>query len=182
MKAQSDSVYCSFQNDKYPGLELKTSRFLVLNPEDVGKSTLAADMTTGLAVGETFAMNLSTFGKDEKVEVDFGDGELKEFTLSDTPQEVSGEVKGANIKVYTTSGVQLKDFDASGMKLTSANIFKSKAIRNLNLNNNEISEIDLSGNLKFNSIQLDNNKLTTLSIKGLTNTKMLAVTIISLRA
>lgn len=174
LKAQSDSVYCSFQNDKYPGLELKTSRFLVLNPEDVGKSTLAADMTTGLAVGETFAMNLSTFGKDEKVEVDFGDGELKEFTLSDTPQKVSGEVKGANIKVYTASGVQLKDFDASGMKLTSANIFKSKAIRNLNLNNNELSEIDLSGNLKFNSIQLDNNKLTTLSLTGLTNTMMLS--------
>lgn len=174
LKAQSDSVYCSFQNDKYPGLELKTSRFLVLNPEDVGKSTLAADMTTGLAVGETFAMNLSTFGKDEKIEVDFGDGELKEFTLSDTPQKVSGEVKGANIKVYTASGVQLKDFDASGMKLTSANIFKSKAIRNLNLNNNELSEIDLSGNLKFNSIQLDNNKLTTLSLTGLTNTMMLS--------
>ena len=174
LKVQSDSVYCSFKNDKYPGLELKTNRFLVLNPEDVGKSTLAADMTTGLAVGETFAMNLSTFGKDEKVEVDFGDGELKEFTLSDTPQEVSGEVKGANIKIYTASGVQLKDFDASGMKLTSANIFKSKAIRNLNLNNNELSEIDLSGNLKFNSIQLDNNKLTTLSLTGLTNTKMLS--------
>lgn len=174
LKAQSDSVYCSFQNDKYPGLELKTSRFLVLNPEDVGKPTLAADMTTGLAVGETFAMNLSTFGKDEKIEVDFGDGELKEFTLSDTPQKVSGEVKGANIKVYTASGVQLKDFDASGMKLTSANIFKSKAIRNLNLNNNELSEIDLSGNLKFNSIQLDNNKLTTLSLTGLTNTMMLS--------
>lgn len=174
LKAQSDSVYCSFQNDKYPGLELKTSRFLVLNPEDVGKPTLAADMTTGLAVGETFAMNLSTFGKDEKIEVDFGDGELKEFTLSDTPQKVSGEVKGANIKVYTASGVQFKDFDASGMKLTSANIFKSKAIRNLNLNNNELSEIDLSGNLKFNSIQLDNNKLTTLSLTGLTNTMMLS--------
>lgn len=174
LKVQSDSVYCSFKNDKYPGLELKTSRFLVLNPEDVGKSTLAVDMTTGMTVGETFAMNLSTFGKDEKVEVDFGDGELKEFTLSDALQKVSGEVKGANIKVYTASGVQLKDFDASGMKLTSANIFKSKAIRNLNLNNNELSEIDLSGNLKFNSVQLDNNKLTTLSLRALTNTKMLS--------
>lgn len=172
LKVQSDSVYCSFKNDKYPGLELKTSRFLVLNPEDVGKSTLAADMTTGLAVGETFAMNLSTFGKDEKVKVDFGDGELKEFTLSDTPQEVSGEVKGENIKVYTSSGVQLKDFDASGMKLTSVNLFKSKAIRNLNLNNNELSEIDLSGNISFNSIQLDNNKLTSLSLRGINNTKM----------
>ena len=83
-------------------------------------------------------------------------------------------VKGANIKVYTASGVQLKDFDASEMKLTSANIFKSKAIRNLNLNNNELSEIDLSGNLKFNSVQLDNNKLTTLSLRALTNTKMLS--------
>lgn len=174
LKAQSDSVYCTFRNDKYPGLELKTIRFLVLNPEDVGKSTLAVDMTTGMTVGETFAMNLSTFGKDEKVEVDFGDGELKEFTLSDALQKVSGEVKGANIKVYTASGVQLKDFDASGMKLTSANIFKSKAIRNLNLNNNELSEIDLSGNLKFNSVQLDNNKLTTLSLRALTNTKMLS--------
>lgn len=174
LKAQTDSVYCTFRCDAYPSLSLSTTRFMVLNPEDMGKSTLAADMTTGMAVGETFTMNVATFGKDEKVEVDFGDGELKEFTLSDTPQEVSGEVKGANIKVYTASGVQLKDFDASGMKLTSVNLFKSKALRNLNLNNNELSEIDLSGNLKFNSIQLDNNKLTTLSIKGLTNTKMLS--------
>ena len=155
LKAQSDSVYCSFQNDKYPGLELKTSRFLVLNPEDVGKSTLAADMTTGMAVGETFTMNVATFGKDEKVEVDFGDGELKEFTLSDTPQEITGEVKGANIKVYTASEVQLKDFDASGMKLTNVNIFKSKALKNLNLNDNELSEIDLSGNLSFNLLLSD---------------------------
>lgn len=171
LKTQEDSVYCTFTCDAYPYLSLSTSRFMVLNPEDMGKSTLAADMTTSMAVGETFAMNVATFGKDEKVEVDFGDGELKEFTLSDTPQEVSGEVKGANIKVYTASGVQLKDFDASGMKLTSVNLFKSKALRNLNLNNNELSEIDLSGNISFNSIQLDNNKLTTLSLRGLTNTK-----------
>lgn len=172
LKAQTDSVYCTFRCDAYPKLSLSTTRFMVLNPEDMGKSTLAADMTTGMAVGETFAMNVATFSKDEKVEVDFGDGELKEFTLSDTPQEISGEVKGANIKVYTASGVQLKDFDVSGMKLTSVNIFKSKALRNLNLNNNELSEIDLSGNLQFNSIQLDNNKLTTLSLRGINNTTM----------
>lgn len=174
LKAQNDSVYCTFKNDRYPWLELKTMRFLVLNPEDVGKSKLAAELTTGMAAGETFTMNVATFGKDEKVEVDFGDGELKEFTLSDTPQEVSGEVKGANIKVYTASGVQLKDFDASGMKLTSVNLFKSKALKNLNLNNNELSEIDLSGNLSFNSIQLDNNKLTTLSLRGINNAKSLS--------
>lgn len=174
LKSQTDSVYCTFRNDKYPNLELKTTRFMVLNPEDMGKSTLAADMTTGLSVGETFSMKVATFSKDEKIEVDFGDGELKEFTMSDTPQQVSGEVKGANIKVYTASGVQLKDFDASGMKLSSVNIFKSKALRNLNLNNNELSEIDLSGNLNFNSIQLDNNKLSKLSIKGLTNAKSLS--------
>mgnify|MGYP002232073641 CR=1 FL=1 len=106
-------------------------------------------MTTGLAVGETFAMNLSHSVRMKRLRLTLVTVNFKEFTLSDTPQEISGEVKGANIKVYTTSGVQLKDFDASGMKLTSANIFKSKAIRNLNLNNNEISEIDLSGNLKI---------------------------------
>lgn len=174
LKAQEDSVYCTFRCDAYPGLSLSTTRFMVLNPEDMGKSTLAADMTTGMAVGETFTMNVATFGKDEKVEVDFGDGELKEFILSDTPQEVSGEVKGANIKVYTASGVQLKDFDASGMKLTSVNLFKSKALKNLNLNDNELSEIDLSGNLSFKSIQLDNNKLTTLSLRGINNAKSLS--------
>lgn len=169
LKTQEDSVYCTFRCDAYPSLSLSTTRFMVLNPEDMGKSTLAADMTTGMAVGETFAMNLATFGKDEKVEVDFGDGELKEFTLSDTPQKVSGEVKGANIKVYTASGVQLKDFDASGMKLSSVNINKSRALNNLNLNNNDLTEIDLSNNFSFRTIQLDNNKLTTLSVKGLNN-------------
>lgn len=174
LKTQEDSVYCTFRSTAYPSLSLSTVRFMVLNPEDMGKSTLAADMTTGLSVGETFSMKVATFSKDEKIEVDFGDGELKEFTLSDMPQEITGEVKGANMKVYTASGVQLKDFDASGMKLTSVNLFKSKALRNLNLNNNELSEIDLSGNLNFNSIQLDNNKLSKLSIKGLTNAKSLS--------
>ena len=174
LKAQEDSVYCTFRCDAYPGLSLSTTRFMVLNPEDMGKSTLAAELTTGMAAGETFTMNVATFGKDEKVEVDFGDGELKEFTLSDTPQEITGEVKGANIKVYTASEVQLKDFDASGMKLTSVNIFKSKALKNLNLNDNELSEIDLSGNLSFKSIQLDNNKLTTLSLRGINNAKSLS--------
>lgn len=174
LKTQEDSVYCTFRSTAYPSLSLSTVRFMVLNPEDMGKSTLAADMTTGLSVGETFSMKVATFSKDEKIEVDFGDGELKEFTMSDTPQQVSGEVKGANIKVYTASGVQLKDFDASGMKISSVNIFKSKALRNLNLNNNELSEIDLSGNLNFNSIQLDNNKLSKLSIKGLTNAESLS--------
>lgn len=174
LKAQEDSVYCTFRCDAYPGLSLSTTRFMVLNPEDMGKSTLAAELTTGMAAGETFTMNVATFGKDEKVEVDFGDGELKEFTLSDTPQEITGEVKGANIKVYTASEVQLKDFDASGMKLTNVNIFKSKALKNLNLNDNELSEIDLSGNLSFNSIQLDNNKLTTLSLRGINNAKSLS--------
>lgn len=169
LKTQEDSVCCKFSCDAYPYLALSTSRFMVLNPEDMGKSTLAADMTTGMAVGETFAMNLATFGKDEKVEVDFGDGELKEFTLSGTPQKVSGEVKGANIKVYTASGVQLKDFDASGMKLSSVNINKSRALNNLNLNNNDLTEIDLSNNFSFRTIQLDNNKFTTLSVKGLNN-------------
>lgn len=169
LKTQEDSVYCTFRCDAYPSLSLSTTRFMVLNPEDMGKSTLAAEMTTGMAVGETFAMNLATFGKDEKVEIDFGDGELKEFTLSDTPQKVSGEVKGANIKVYTASGVQLKDFDASGMKLSSVNINKSRALNNLNLNNNDLTEIDLSNNFSFRTIQLDNNKFTTLSVKGLNN-------------
>lgn len=172
LKTQEDSVYCTFRCDAYPSLSLSTSRFMVLNPEDMGKSTLAAEMTTGMSVGETFTMNVSTFGKDEKVEVDFGDGKLKEFVLSDTPQEVSGEVKGADIKVYTASEVQLKDLDASGMKLSSVNINKSRALRNLNLNNNELSEIDLSDNLSMSSVQLDNNNLTALSVNGINNAKL----------
>lgn len=174
LKAQEDSVCCKFSCDAYPYLTLTTTRFMVLNPEDMGKSTLAAEMTTGMAVGETFAMNLATFGKDEKVEVDFGDGELKEFTLSDTPQNISGELKGSNVKVYTASQVQLKDLDVKGMKLTGVDIKKSRALMNLNLNNNELTEIDLSNNFSFNSIQLDNNKLTTLSLKGINNAKSLS--------
>lgn len=98
LKTQEDSVYCTFTCDAYPYLSLSTSRFMVLSPEDMGKSTLAADMTTSMAVGETFAMNVATFGKDEKVEVDFGDGELKEFTLSDTPQEISVRLRAQTLR------------------------------------------------------------------------------------
>lgn len=174
LKTQADSVYCSARCSEYPLLTLKTRRFLLRNPEDMGKVTLAAELTTGMSVGENFVMNLSSFGKDEKIEVDFGDGETKEFLLSDAVAEVSGTLKGNNVKVYTAPEVQLKDLQINGMKLNSVSIKPSKAIQNLNLSNNDLSEIDLSGNMRLNSIVLDGNKLTELNVKNSSPTVLLS--------
>lgn len=174
LKTQADSVYCSARCSEYPLLTLKTRRFLLRNPEDMGKVTLAAELTTGMSVGENFVMNLSSFGKDEKIEVDFGDGETKEFLLSDAVAEVSGTLKGNNVKVYTAPEVQLKDLQINGMKLNSVSIKPSKAIQNLNLSNNDLSEIDLSGNMRLNSIVLDGNKLTMLNVKNISSTSYLS--------
>lgn len=174
LKTQADSVYCSARCSEYPSLILNTKRFLLRNPEDMGKATLAAELTTGMSVGENFVMNLSSFGKDEKIEVDFGDGETKEFLLSDAVAEVSGTLKGNNVKVYTAPEVQLKDLQINGMKLNSVSIKPSKAIQNLNLSNNDLSEIDLSGNMRLNSIVLDGNKLTELNVKNSTEMALLS--------
>ena len=165
LKTQSDSVYCSFKTDKYPGLILKTTRFLVLNPEDIGKSSLAVDLTTDKPIGETFAVTMSVCGGEKNVEIDFGDSKLKEFTLIDGGQKVSGEIKGRNIKIYTASEVQITDFEASGMQISDIKLNNSRALQTLNLQDNNLSSIDLSGNLKLTKLMLDDNKLTRLNVK-----------------
>lgn len=171
LKSQPDSVYCEMKRDVFGGLAIQTEKFLVRNPEDMGKPSLALSMTTDKQLGETFSMQLSAYKADSEIEVDFGDGVLKPFTLSDGELSdgqvglISGELKGREIKVYTHTGIQLKELRVNDQLLSDIDIRYSHALNVLDVERNNLESIDFSGSLCLKSAFLDHNKLTELNVK-----------------
>lgn len=167
LKTQADSCYLEITNEAFPYLTLKTTKFMVLAPSDMGKNTLALEFTTNKAAGEEIRLNLSALEPKAKIFADFGDGELKEFTITSyiNPfgEPVKGTLKSANVKVYTAKGVQLRDIQLPSLQISSISLLKSHALSTLDLSGNEITEIDLKGNMKMTSVNLDNNMIQSLS-------------------
>lgn len=164
LKEQSDSVFVSMRNPGFPGVPQHTSKFMIRKAEDLGKNSLAFEYTTSKAIGENCSVNMAAYTPNSKVYIDWGDGELQEYTINTyindrygRPQ--SGTKKGDNIKIYTAKGVQLKEIRLQGGKATSIDMSKSHALQTINFSNNELTELNFDGNLKLQTVNVENNKL-----------------------
>lgn len=168
LKEQSDSVFVSMKNDGFPGISQHTSKFMIRKAEDLGKNSLAFEYTTSKEIGTTGSLRMASFTPNSKVYIDWGDGELKEYTITTyindrygTPQ--SGTLKSDRVKVYTAKGVQIKEIRASSSQITSIDLSKSHALQTLNLSSNELTEINFDGNLKLQTVNVERNQLKELN-------------------
>lgn len=168
LKAQTDSVYISAKNPAFPAIELKTTKFMILDEGSLGRNNLAFEYTHSKEVGESCSLSLSAYKSGSKVYVDFGDGELKEFTvnasISNYGPKITGTLAGKTIKVYTPKGVQIKEIRMPSSNITDINVYNAHALQILNLSKNELTELDLTGNYRLDQLIVDDNKLTELSL------------------
>lgn len=169
LKAQKDSVYCQVLHEMYPEMWHNTTKFLVLNPEDMGKYSLAFEFSTTKNIGDALLLRMSAFEPESKIKVDFGDGQLVDYTINNylptsSSDYILGEIKGESLKVYTASGVQIKQLVLPDGKVNDIRVNASHAIQTLDLSGNELTGIDLSGNFKLMELDLDNNQIDTLLI------------------
>lgn len=166
LKAQADSVYISAKNPAFPALELKTTKFMILDEASLGQNNLAFEYTHSKEIGESCSLSLSAYKAGSKIYVDFGDGELKEFTvnasISNYGPKVTGTIAGETIKVYTAKGVQIKEIRMPSSKITGMNVYDSHALQILNLSKNELTKLDLTGNRRLGQLTVDDNQLTEL--------------------
>ena len=167
---QPDSVYCQVLHSDFAGLYWKTSKFMIKNPEDIGKSSLAFEFTTDKAVDEYITMSLAALEQDSEVEIDFGDGQLQTFKLKNyiSPYggSLTGLLKGNTVKVYAKPGVQLSTIYIMGQKVKTINLLSSYALSDIDLSNNLLTEIDLSHQFKLKNLILRKNQLKELVVSG----------------
>ena len=166
LKAQADSVYISAKNPAFPALELKTTKFMVLDEGSLARNNLAFEYTHSKEVGESCSLSLSAYKSGSKVYVDFGDGELKEFTvnasISNYGPKITGTLAGKTIKVYTPKGVQIKEIRMPSSNITDINVYNAHALQILNLSKNELTKLDLTGNRRLGQLTVDDNQLSEL--------------------
>lgn len=119
--------------------------------------TLTTTKESGL-FGFTVWTNIADDGTAGGVLVDFGDGVLKEYPYSGSVS-INNDLQGNVVKVYSrTEGLGLEYFACYDQQITDVAI-DAPMLNTLNLQDNEISEIDLSGCPILEQIILEGNKL-----------------------
>lgn len=174
LKECPDSVYMEFYNPEFPDYPLRTSSFVVKSKEDYGKPSVISSWNGDYAQDNTVALQVGVLGASPenpaKVYVDFGDGNLQEFTVTTSalPEEanITGTSKGYGQKtlavpdgvfitafgmhhpvysVNTDKMTQLLDLDLSGCGLYSVDLTMNYNLQRLDLSENQLSVIDLKG-------------------------------------
>ncbi len=109
-----------------------------------------------------------------KVSIDWGDGVLQEYDVTDYdldwPTEINGTIAGAGtVKIY---GTDITDFTASydkvedASRISAVDLTNAPALERLDLNGNVITGIDLSKNANLLNVILSSNKLASLDLKA----------------
>lgn len=174
LKAQKDSVYFQALHELYDGLFLQTQKMCIKDPADIGKPDEVLRFTTGIESGNKLSFELTSNIPNAKIYIDFGDKELKEYTIQTYINPYGGRISGAvsgngDIVVYADQGVYLTNLQLSNNQITSIDLSKSRNIHTLNIGYNQLENIDLSKNKRLQNIDISNNMLTELSLSGHNN-------------
>lgn len=158
-------------HEQFAELWYTTTCFKVKNADEIGKPSLAFAFTTSKNVGDNFSFYLASAEPNSKIAIDFGDGELKDFTLQNYINtrggNQSGTIAADTIRVYAYPGTQITQIQASSCNIKSIDLTELTALENLQLNGNELTEINLEYNSKLSQLNLSNNRqLENLDLDG----------------
>lgn len=173
LEAVSDSVYVEYLNDVLNEYSLQTRSFMVKSADDFGKPSKIVtiwpgneEMPISLAVG----MYAASEESPKTFMVDFGDGNLKEFTsdfsLTSTGNNVSGTPLG-NVTIYMPEGEVMTSLYINGVPLSTIDITSATELCKLQLSGCGLTNLDLSHNRCLQWLDLSNNQLTELNLTGI---------------
>lgn len=173
LKSSTDSLFMAFANSLFPEYDLQTTRFMVKEAEDYGKDNPAVIIRTRPATKElSFSVGIQGASPEnpKKFSVDFGDGTPVEFTTTTTaiPDQpnVSGTKSGNSITVYTPEGTDMSAFAMNGVGLVSINVDGAPCLTDLSLTDCKLNSLSTPWNRMLVNLDLSNNNLTSLDISG----------------
>ncbi|MDE6078831.1 MAG: hypothetical protein K2G35_02065 [Duncaniella sp.] len=169
-KVYTDSLYLTFINSELQDYPLSTSKFMVKSAEDFGKPSAAMSMTFFPTLTEvSFGVGVqgATAEAPKTFYVDFGDGELKEFTASSHLRPATPNVTGARkgrVTIYMPEGADISAFSLDGQRLMSISLDQAHTLAELSLTDCQLPTIDLSWNRCLTYLDLSGNNLTALNL------------------
>lgn len=173
LQATTDSVYVSFSNTLFPEYPLTTGNFMVKSASEFGQPvqvvTLVSQSGTPIQFG--VGMQGASATAPKKFLVDFGDGNLKEFTAttSATPDEpnVSGMLAGGGrVTIFVNEGDDLTAFSIKGKYLNALDVTAAPLLSELTVVDGGLYRLDLQWNRLLTRLQLNGNNLTTFDLEG----------------
>lgn len=171
-KATADSVFVAFANSMFPDAVLTTSRFMVKTAEEFGKPSQALAFRASTSVTDLeFSVGIGGATPENPVKfyVDFGKGELTEFTATTATIPAEANVSGARqgqIKVYIPEGRELTAFAMTGVPVTTSDFSAARSLAYLTLTDCNVTAVDLKWNRSLQQLDLSGNRMSKLDLSG----------------
>ncbi len=171
-EALPDSVYAEFYTPMLPACAFATTSFKVRSAEDFGKPVKTIYFSPDPKnAGKTLTFGFGVVGSSEenpsKFWVDFGDGELKEFTSSSptgTRDNVSGVYEFGQVAIYVAQDEEPASLYISDIPLGSCRVEDAPTLVELELINTRLYSLDLDWNRNLTSLCLNGNTLGYFSV------------------
>lgn len=170
LKTVTDSVYVTFINDIFQDYPMTTSKFLVKEESEMGKPNPVIDLSfypTVKQVSLSVGLQGATSENPKTFKVDFGNGELVDFTATTNELPLAPNVTGTrtgHVIIYMPEDSDISAFAINGQRLMSVDLTRAITLAHLSITDCQLPTINLAWNRCLRSLDLSGNKLSTLDL------------------
>lgn len=171
-RAYADSVHVLFNNTLFPEYPLRSANFMVKSAEDYGKPSPLLTFSASTSVTDLdFSVGILGASAEAPVtfSVDFGNGELLDFTATSTELPAQPNVHGTRsgrVTIYIPEGRDISAFGIADVRITNMDISKAKTLQYLAVTGAGLSRLDMANNTLLREINLADNNFTTVDFDG----------------
>ena len=173
-KALNDQVFVQFTNSRLKDYPIRTENFRIKTVAEFGKDEKAVEMASLGSEGDSVNMSVGILGATAAnpvtVKVDLGNGETKPFQIKEerpaTANIATTRTGAGNIIVYVPQDKYVTSLESNGQYIDNIDLSALTELRILTLKNAGLTTIDLSYNNKLEKLDLSNNQLRRVDLRG----------------
>ena len=173
-KALNEEVFVQFNNSRLKDYPIRTENFRIKTVAEFGKDEKAVEMSSIGSEGAPVNMSVGILGATAAnpvtIKVDLGNGETKPFQIKEerpaTPNISTTRTGAGNIIIYVPQDKYVTSLESNGQYIDNINLSALTELRILTLKNAGLPSIDLSYNNKLEKLDLSNNQLRRVDLRG----------------
>ena len=173
-KALNDQVFVQFTNSRLKDYPIRTENFRIKTVAEFGKDEKAVEMSSLGSEGDSINMSVGILGATAAnpvtVKVDLGDGETTPFQIKEerpaTANIATTRTGAGNIIIYVPQDKYVTSLESNGQYIDNIDLSALTELRILTLKNAGLTTIDLSYNNKLEKLDLSNNQLRRVDLRG----------------
>ena len=173
-KALNDQVFVQFTNSRLKDYPIRTENFRIKTVAEFGKDEKAVEMSSLGSEGDSVNMSVGILGATAAnpvtVKVDLGNGETTPFQIKEerpaTPNIATTRTGAGNIIIYVPQDKYVTSLESNGQYIDNIDLSALTELRILTLKNAGLTTIDLSYNNKLEKLDLSNNQLRRVDLRG----------------